>query len=204
MVLTEPSTFVSGFSIGAMVTLLVCFVWYLFLMGTGSVLTLAGIWAERFTDEELKTARKRGYIWGSVANIELGGFDIDHLVIAPGGTFALETKSHMARLDRARRAADLQQARDAARKASLVLRSKHVETPLQVTPVLVLWGRRNTADLPEDGRLVEGVHIVAVADLANWMRRHQSGDITREDARVTLQRLTTFRDTRTVREPALA
>lgn len=202
-VLTGQPPFMQGLAVGVTVSLLGCAVWYVFLMATGHVLTLAGIWAERFTNDELKAARKRGHIWGHVENIELAGFDIDHLVVAPRGVVAIETKSHMVRLTGERWKEDLRQARLAADKARSVLRSKDIGMLQEVSPVLVLWGRHNTSELPSQGVEMDGVHVVAVGDLADWLGGFSTGRVGQDYAERLLARLQRFRDTRQVRDPVL-
>jgi len=194
--LGEPSRFAQGLIIGVSSTVFLGFFVLLFLMVTGSVLTLAGIWGERFAKDELKMAVKRGHIWGFVSNVELGGFDIDSIAVAPGGVFALEVKAHLARRRRRDDSADLQQARYGARKAASIFRSVHVQSPHEVEPVLVLWGRRGADEVPAEGLTVDGVHVVAVGDLANWLRRHRTGRISEDNAKAVLARLQDFKDTR--------
>jgi hypothetical protein len=185
--------FLFGLIVGALVSGLGWYFWLIFLMSSGNVFLLAGIWGEKFADEELRKARKRGLVYGHLNNIEIGGFDIDHLAVAPGGVLAFETKAHMVQLDDARLRGDISQAVAAARKASLVLRSRHVKIPHDVTPVLLLWGRRNTSALPTHGVLIDGVRVLAVADLSNWLKDHQTGEVSRAEAGQILARLTAFR-----------
>jgi hypothetical protein len=203
VVVTEPSRFVAGLIVGVTASVLVGFILLLFLMTNGNVFTLAGIWAEGFVRDEIKAAKKAGNIWGGIDNIEIGGFDIDHLVFAPGGVFAIETKSHGIAFNSARLQNDLQQARDAARKASLILRSKHVEMPEEVIPVLAIWGNRFTEDLPDGGQLRDGVQVLAVRDLSGWLSHYAQGQIAQDNANEAMWRLTEFKDTRVIRKPSL-
>lgn len=63
-----------------------------FLLAGDGALLLAGMYGEEYTREELRTARKRNYMFGAVHNIELGPQDVDHLVITPFGVLPTETK----------------------------------------------------------------------------------------------------------------
>lgn len=202
--LTEPSRFLQGLLIGSGTVAIASAFGLVFLISSGSMLTLAGAWAEDFANDQIKRAVKRGHVWGGVANIEVGGFDVDHLVVAPGGVLAIETKAHSRGLDRSRAKADLAQARDAARKASSILRSKDIDMPQEVRPVLAIWGSRATATLPQGGRLVDGVHVVAVADLGDWLGSYATGKVGIDYASTLLDRLKRFRDRQELRQPDLA
>lgn len=199
---TQRSPFVQGLVIGVTATVLVGFFLLIFLISTGSMYALAGAWGESFTNDEIKTATKRGQIWGAVANIEIGGFDIDHLVIAPGGVFAIETKHHTAKINSSRKSADLDQARDAARKASLVLKSKPIDMQHEVTPVLVIWGKAS-ADLKGGSRVVAGVRLLAGSDLPEWLSRQSTGRLAQDTAEEMLARVAAFRDSQVLRAPVL-
>jgi len=201
--LAEPSGFMQGLMIGVTATVLAAFFLLVFLISTGSIFTLAGVWGESFTNEEIDKAIKRGQVWGSVSNIEIGGFDIDHLVVAPSGVFAVETKMHTANLTNARKHADLDQARDSARKATSVLRSKHIELRREVRAVLVVWGKAS-ADIPDGGREVDGVQLLAGSDLATWLSRQSTGRLAQDTAEEMLTKVKAFRNSQVLRDPVLA
>jgi hypothetical protein len=76
--------------------------------------------------------------------------------------------------------------------------------PAEVLPVLALWGHRKVREsLPSDGRVVRDVHVVAIADLADWLARFNKGRVAQDNAEQMLQRLRRFRDTRELRDPVL-
>jgi hypothetical protein len=202
-VVAEPSSFLRGLVIGVVTTALMAAFLIMFLVTSGNALTLAGAWAEDFVNDEIKKARKRGHVWGAVPNIEVGGFDVDHLVVAPGGVFAIETKAHARRITRATANADLEQARESARKAALILQSKHVNMAQPVTPVLAVWGRNATETVPAEGRTVDGVHVVPVPALADWFGAYRTGRVAADNAATLLQRLRAFRASQHQREPSL-
>jgi hypothetical protein len=202
--LFEPSDFMQGLTLGVVSTTFAAVFFVLFLVVTGTSLTLAGSWAENFANDEIKRAVRRGHVWGWVENIEVGGFDIDHVVVAPGGVLAIETKAHPTGFDNRRAMADLDQAVQAARKTASVLRSRDIDMPAEVVPVLALWGHRKVREsLPSDGRVVRDVHVVAIADLADWLARFNKGRVAQDNAEQMLQRLRRFRDTRELRDPVL-
>jgi hypothetical protein len=135
--LKEPSSFVQGFLIATVATSLVAILGFFFLMYDGNYTWLSGILAENIVNDELDLAAERGYIWGFVRNIELGKFDIDHLVVSPGGVFAIETKLRSSKIRTDWAAAHRRQALYAASKARSVLRSADVAMPHEVSAVLV-------------------------------------------------------------------
>jgi hypothetical protein len=199
----EPSRFMSGLLTGMFGMALLTTLLLLFLIPDGNMLALAGAWAEDLSNDEIRLAVKARSVWGAVANIEVGGFDIDHLVVAPGGVFAIETKSRSGGGDPRRLLADVAQAKNAAKKAESILRSQHVLMPNDVTPVLVIWGKRATRDLPRGGRIVDGVPVVSVAHLAEWLTQHRTGRIAEDHAEVMLALLREFTATQIVRERVL-
>jgi hypothetical protein len=199
----QPSRFMSGLTVGVVVTALSAAFLLFFLMTDGNVFTLAGAWAEDFSNDELRKAVKARSVWGAVANIELGGFDIDHLVVAPDGLFAIETKARSGKLDRKKLLDDIAQARRAAKKAESILRSQHVLMPREVQPVLVIWGKRATRDLPAAGRLVDDVPVVPVTHLAEWLITYRTGRLPQDHAEEMLTRLREFKASQVLRDPVL-
>jgi hypothetical protein len=195
------SPFVNGLVIGVIATALAASFVMFFLVLTGGALTVLGSWAEDVTNDAVKRAAKRGHVWGAVPNVEVGGFDIDHVVVAPGGVIAIETKAHVTGIDAGRARADVTQAREAARKATAILRSKDVAMPSDVVSVLAVWGSKATRTIPAEGRLVDGVHVIAVHDLADWLARFKVGRVAEDNAADLLERLRRFKDSQIRRPP---
>lgn len=139
LVLGSPG-YVTGSVHGVMLTAMMGIVGFAFLFRGKAALLMAASYAEAYTQEEIALAAEAGSVWGAVHNIELGQLDIDHVVLAPAGVFALETKWRFGNADPAwlQRAAD--QAGERARKAASVLRSADVRHRTEVEPVLVVWG----------------------------------------------------------------
>jgi hypothetical protein len=139
LVIGSPA-YVTGVVHGVMVTALVGIIGFALLFHGRGALLLAASYAEAYTQEEIALAAGAGCIWHAVHNIELGRLDIDHVVLAPAGVFAVETKWRFDNADSAwlQRAAD--QAALRARKAASVLRSADVRHRADVHPVLVVWG----------------------------------------------------------------
>lgn len=65
--------------------------WFLTVQATGTAPTMAGDAAEQWTAQELRRLRRQG--WMLVHRLVLREHeDIDHVLIGPGGCYAIETK----------------------------------------------------------------------------------------------------------------
>jgi hypothetical protein len=165
---------------------------FLFFMHTEGLQQLGGAWGEERTAEILATALKRGDIWGSVHNIDMGGYDIDHVAFTPGGVLALESKWKFRQLGRGRWLNnDLHQAVRNAEKARSVLRSRDIGTVYDVTSVLVVWGK-GAHEIVDGGETADGVHLVAGADLQKWLEQFSVGRLAQDHAERDLAALRAF------------
>ena len=106
---------------------------------TGTASTMMGDLAEQWTASELRKLRRRG--WRVLNHVKLRQRDIDHVLIGPGGVYAVETKwsaDPWEIADHGRRVVNAaQQAADNAHDLWLWLKSYGVET---VQSVVFLWG----------------------------------------------------------------
>jgi hypothetical protein len=198
--LFDPSSYGRGLTQGGLAVALVAAVWLMYLMTSGAVYELGGAWGEDNTRTELNSARRRGLIWGAVHSIEVAGVDIDHLVLAPAGAFAIDSKWHFGELQRWALDRDVTRAIEGARKAESVLRSTHVQTPMKVTPLVVVWGR-GQRELPDEGIEHEGVWVVAGADLKRWLDRVRLGPVAEDNASRVLRALDKFAEERRGKRP---
>lgn len=180
-----------GFIDGLLVAAMVAGLGLVFLLSAGGAMLLGGAWGEDATKEVLKTAQKEGHIWGAVHNIELGKADIDHIVVAPSGVYALETKWRFVDHTPAVLSDFAAQATRNARKAASVLRSQTVTTPHDVVPLVVVWSKGQRG-LPDDGLVVDGVLVVAGSDLRRWLARQATGRMSEDNAELLLERLNAF------------
>jgi hypothetical protein len=127
-----------------------------------------GAEAERWTSSELRRKRRSG--WRVVDSIPFEGFDVDHVLVGPGGVYAVETKfttvSWHQMADRlvVPFGDPLGQAAYGARKVRLLLKSRNLDVP--VTPVLLAWGKgaRNL----EVGS-IDGVIVLPGGGLRDWI-----------------------------------
>lgn len=196
----EPSAYTRGVFQGAATVSYGAVVFLMYLMTSGAVYELGGAWGEDNTRSELKWARRRGFIWGAVHNIEVGGIDIDHLVLAPRGAYAIDSKWHFGQLHRTALDRDVGRATAGARKAASVLRSTHVRAPMEVTPIVVVWGR-GQRELPDEGLTHDGVFVVAGADLRRWFEHVRRGSVAEDNAGRALRSLETFAEERRGKRP---
>ena len=188
-----------GFLDGTFLSILVGMVLLLFLVSGGGVMQLGGSWGETATQEAFKRAAKKGWIWGSVHNVELDGSDIDHVLVAPSGIFAVETKWRFVPLTQDFLSDSAWQAKRAAKKAASVLRSKDVDQSQLVTPLVVIWGKGQDF-MPDEGLMQDGVLVIAGSDLRkSWLAKQAKGIVAQDNAEELLERLQTFAETRLVK-----
>lgn len=184
-----------GFAAGAELVLILATIGLLFLLHTEGIQQLAGARGESMTQQQLATARKRGYVWDAVHNIELERGDIDSIVLAPHGVLAIETRWKFRNVDRRFLQHDLDDAASAASRTRSILRSKGIGRLYDVTPLVVVWGK--------GGRYVEAggeqhgaVHLVDGPDLVQWLTAWQHGELDRDTAVDTADALRRFAETR--------
>lgn len=170
----------------------------LFLMHTEGLQELGGAWGEERTAEVLDKGRKRGDLWGALHQLDMGGYDIDHIAFAPSGVLALESKWKFRELGRGRWLnGDLHQAERNAHKVRSLLRSKDIGTVYEVTPVLVVWGK-GCEEITDGAEVVDGVEIVAGPHLHQWLRSRAVGPLAQDNAERDLAALQAYADKRRV------
>lgn len=109
----------------------------------GTWLRRQGAGAEELTSGVLRRLRRDG--WRTIDSVEFTSLEVDHVLVGPGGVWAIETKNSMVPMKVRPDGIDLYggdpcvQARQAARKIELLLRSGDGPT-LEVSPAVVLWG----------------------------------------------------------------
>lgn len=112
------NSYLRGFFEGAMLILVLAAIALLFLLHTEGLQQLAGARGEEATHDQLEQARRRGHIYGAVANVELDRADVDSIVITPRGVLAIETKWHFRKVEQRNLHYDLDAARRAAQKTA--------------------------------------------------------------------------------------
>lgn len=172
-----PAGFLRGFFAGSFSATVVALLAFQVIQSTGTAATMRGDDAEQWTASELRKLRSRG--WRVVNHVALTTSDIDHVLIGPGGIYAIETKWSArgwkidASEDRVRRAA--QQAYEGARQLRLWHEIKKHGIAV-VVPVVVFWGngvdgRKGSAT----ANVVDGVTFVPGPEASSWTNRLPSG-----------------------------
>jgi hypothetical protein len=121
----------------AVVGLLWAISWFVSL--DGSFFARAGSWAEEWTSEAL---RKRATAFSVIDDFPLDGRNLDHVLVGPGGVFAVETKWKSKWRDRQHELRSLElerrQAAFQAEKLEEILEGLGLR--VRVRPMLVVWG----------------------------------------------------------------
>lgn len=150
--------------------------------------------AERWTSRELRKRSPRG--WHVVDWIPFGDRDVDHVLVGPGGVYAVETKYTDSytdlRLGRGQRDAEdwASQAQRNARSVRLRLGADGIE--VDVSPLVVVWGAdvSGTPVSPLGAPVLRGQELRAAA----W--RDPRARLSREEVRSVVDILTQHRKRR--------
>jgi len=163
----------------------------------GTWLRRQGASAEELTSQALRRLRRDG--WQTIDAVEFDGHDIDHVVVGPGGVWAIETKTSMVPMKMRADGIDLYggdpclQARQAARKIGLLLRSGGVE--LGVGAAVVLWGpgaptlEGGVVELPS---AAGPVLVFEGTRLRSNLKRFTRGELPLSDATAAVEMITSF------------
>jgi hypothetical protein len=169
-----PSVFESGFILGAGLAGVAGLIALWVTQATGTAPQMMGDLAEQWTASELRRLRRGG--WRVINHFSLRPSDIDHVLIGPGGAFAVETKwsayPWTVNPPEPRLVQAMKQAEDNARDLSLWTGFKAAGISA-VDPVVMLWGA-GTSLLPPVSRFGR-VAVVAGPGAGQW-RAELSGD----------------------------
>ncbi len=165
-----PSSLARGFLLGAGTAGVggALTVWVLQVTGTAPA--MMGDLAERWTASELRPLARQG--WRLVNHVRLRPWDIDHVLVGPGGALAVETKwSARAWVlqppeERVQRA--VRQARENANDLQRWEEFRRAGAP-PVQPVVMLWGSGSgLLKTPAGGVLIDGVVVVPGPAAKRW------------------------------------
>lgn len=185
--------FASGFLIGLIVTGAAAVSLVLVWTAEGSLIPRLLRLHESAAFDEL---RKAPGIYSAHRNVEFSGLDVDCVVIAPAGVFAVEVKA-MVRLKAERRLDDwtrdrwATQARLGARKIGLLLHSKGVH--VDVHPAVALVGKGVPESQPAY-ELVDGVRWVVIGEADAWRRKLATGELDKQTADRIDSAIRSYRD----------
>jgi hypothetical protein len=166
----EPSQFMKGFIVGAGVVGALAALTIITMQATGTAQTGMGALAEQWTAGELRHLRKAG---GRIVNhLALERGDIDHVVIAPSGVYAVESKWSAHGWDLAARSDRLDAALGQVRRNAQRLRRWHPVSAAgiaAVRPVLFLWGGTEVTK-PDRPSRIDDVDVVYGIEAAKVWR----------------------------------
>ncbi len=198
-----PGNFPRGFLLGAGLAGVGGVGWCWVVQVTGTAPTMMGDLAEQWTASELRPLRRHG--WRVVNHLSLKHWDIDHVLIGPGGAFAVETKWSARPWvldppeDRVLRA--VRQAEGNAKDLHLWGRFMAAGVP-DVQPVLMLWGA-GTGQLPTPagGLAVRNTVVVLGPQAARWRAGLPNDVLTPAQVRAAWQALDRQASLRDAHEP---
>jgi hypothetical protein len=147
----------------------------------GTYHLVSGRDAEKWTSKELRKACGPG--WHVVDGVSFAFHDVDHVLVGPGGIFAIETKYTDSSVDLgSRRGQELAKrwAEQAIQGALSIRYCLWHETRQPIVPLVIVWG----SEVSGSPRLVAGVPILRRKDLNDsmpWQRNAAvlSGDQVR-------------------------
>lgn len=171
-----------GFFVGCLGTLFVGGSVFVFLIAEGSLLARLARLHEQWACNVIETNEG---VYATVRNIEFDGFDVDCVVIAQAGVFAFEVKSMLGvrpanQLIPSMEAHYAEQARCAAKKTRLLLKSKDIQ--IDVQPAVILIGPGVPESLPSYRKDADGVRWVTVRNCDKWLPRLRNGDLGADSA----------------------
>lgn len=202
VLVSEPSAF-SWWLLGAMQVAIVGALLHMLAIGflvhdRDALKQVRGAWGEENTRSELRIAKRKRLIWGSVDSIGLLIGDVDHFVVTRrGGLVVVDSKWRSDVADVAEMAKAAARVKTRAEGVARSLyerdRARHrgSTNPIAVTPLVVLWGPAQYS-VP-DGARVDGIEFVSGRQLVRWLGK-LDGNLVDHDAAVDLLRkLTEFR-----------
>ena len=169
-----PSDFQSGLFVGGLAVATILLTDRLAAESDGSWTFAQGRDAEVWTADDLMWFRRRRWLrrerWHVVHSVGFHRGDVDHVLVGPGGVFALETKYRSVGVrrdeDRALRDAADQVASGARRVAALI--KQHTGEDVDVRPAVVTQGRGWTWPDEVAQRTIAGVPILRGTRSRDW------------------------------------
>lgn len=166
-----PGGFARGLVVGTSTTAVAALVSFWVVQATGTAPMMMGDQGEQWTAQQLRGMRRQG--WRVVNHVTLRQWDIDHVLVGPGGAYAIETKWSATPWKTSppeRRVAEAcEQVAANSRDLTLWLKRHGIGA---VNPVVFLWGS-GTKDLPAMQPVTNGsrtVLIVSGPSAATWLR----------------------------------
>jgi hypothetical protein len=120
--------------------------------------------ADGWTLSPLRKARG----WWVVDKLPFERDDVDHVVVAPAGILAVESRYHPTARTPERLASELRSAERSSHKVRLLLRAERMRNIAPVVPVLIVWGP-GAPELADGYEVRDGVHMVDGSRPQRWM-----------------------------------
>lgn len=181
-----PQPFVQGLLLGAAGASVVAMLWSLVVRATGTGNAMMGDQGEQWTAQELRSLRSHG--WKVVNHVMLRErSDIDHVLVGPGGVYAIETKwsaddwTASKNAERLRTAA--QSVEEGARSLRLWLKPEGVT---RVEPVVLVWGRASRSLTPI---AVAGATVLSARHAKGWKAQLGSDSLSPRQVEVIWEKL---------------
>lgn len=162
-----PAGFARGLAVGSGCTWVLGWLAFWVVQATGTAPVMMGDQAERWTAGELRKLRRHGY--KVVNGMMLKSWDIDHVLLGPGGAYAVETKWSATPWN-----VRSERVRDAAHRVAGNARSLQLWAELKaigitgVDPVLVLWSAGTADPATPAVSMVDGVTVVLGPRTRQW------------------------------------
>jgi hypothetical protein len=168
-----PTDLLKGVVLGVVLAGVPGVIWSWTLQVTGTAPLIMGEQAEQWTAQELRRHRRDG--WRVVNHFRRESDDVDHILIGPGGVYAVETKwSAEWDSDYGRRRVQSAVRQSAGRAKTMSLWGR--KHGFAVQPVVVLWGgeaRRGRE--PQEIRVLNGVPVLFGPAVEEWVRSLPAG-----------------------------
>lgn len=175
-----PTAFSRGLFLGAGLAATVGAFAYLILQVTGTAPAIMGGQGEQWTGSELRPLQRCG--WRVVHHVALRSWDIDHVLIGPGGAFAIETKWSAQPWVLAPAESRVQRAASqaAGNARDLRLWTHFRKAGIDVKPVVMLWGPAAGPDELEGPMDVQGTLVMRGSQAGTWRAGLVSGVLSSE------------------------
>lgn len=175
-----PNGFSQGLLVGIAITAVAGLLSFWVVQATGTAPTMMGDQGEQWTAQALRKMRRKG--WRTVNHVTLRPWDIDHVLVGPGGAYAIETKwsatPWTVRPPERRLLDACRQVRANSRDLTLWLKKLGLGT---VEPILVLWGPGARDLAPAQKVIAADGSVIAVVSgprIKTWMSQLPAGQLT--------------------------
>jgi len=163
-------------AIGFLAASVLGIIFWLLFVSSGSYAWYLGKLGEEATAEVVCGPSRRRQGWRLVNGLGFHGLgDVDHVLIGPGGVFAIESKYTTSPCEEAQFGVDgiygrepVSQATRAAQKIQRMLKHGPGRFDVSVTPLVVIWGRGRLKP-PKGSTVINGVLVCDGTRSGDWL-----------------------------------